>query len=340
MGKVQFVSKPTENRNVKPIAESVSITPKVIELGKFMISGEEANKGIDACFQLVNTADKSVLVTSVQTSCGCTQLEWNGGVLKPGEKKEVRFGVIPSGWGRGEQKKVARVSFVDGSSIDVTIHGVGQTPVERQRIELSQYSATVELDDELVSDTIEVRLAGVTSYVYPLDSIKITVDSPLVTPKLTKTESMEDRETAELYVVIAVADLKKKLDAEDNKTTALLHCSGDETMEPVEMKIEFVQRELARLDKYLLSLPAGSSEKLEVCVEPEFENDSIHIASVTAEADFIIAETVQTDGGYVVSVRLDASKEAPPGYYTVEINLKNSRSREAVVPLTVHVTAP
>jgi hypothetical protein len=100
-GVVLFVKK-GKDKTVS-ISKTVKLNPDTIELGEFMIGGPESSSLINASFNLINTSDLPIMVSSVQTSCGCTKLEWDGGILKACEKKEIKFSVIPGVWGRGEQ---------------------------------------------------------------------------------------------------------------------------------------------------------------------------------------------------------------------------------------------
>jgi hypothetical protein len=277
------------------------------------------------------------MVSSVQTSCGCTKLEWEGGILKAGEKKEVKFSVIPGAWGRGEQKKIARVSFIDGSTIDVTIHGTGQTPVERQRIELSQYSAIIEINDETNTDFFDVRVARLSSYVRPIQEIKITSDVSWLMPELIDQEKMENLETAELHVRLSVQEIRSLLDSGDNKLQGTLHISGDKEIEPVEMKVEVFQRDFYRLSQYLVTVLKSVSESTVIQVYPEKENDSIEILDLKTEADFIVAKFDEVDGIPTISIKLDSEKEIKSGYYTVTAKVKNSKGNQNLVRITINV---
>jgi hypothetical protein len=265
-------------------------------------------------------------------------MDWDGGILKAGEKKEVKFSVIPGAWGRGEQKKIARVSFVDGSTIDVTIHGTGQTPVERQRIELSQYSAIIEINDETNTEIFDVRLARLSSYVRPIQEIKMTSDVSWLTPELTDQEKKEDHETAELHARLSVQEIRSLLASGDNKLQGTLHISGNKEMEPVEMKIEIFQRDFYRLSQYLIPLSKNNSETIIIRIYPEKENDAIKILELKTETDFIVGKSDEVDGISAISIKLDSAKEIKTGYYTVTAKIKNAKGNQNLVRITINIT--
>ncbi|MDR1492228.1 MAG: DUF1573 domain-containing protein [Planctomycetaceae bacterium] len=337
-GVVLFIKK-EKNKNVSSLA-SVKINSQTIELGEFMIGGPDSSTLIEASFRLINTSDSPIIISSIQTSCGCTQLKWEGGILKAGENKEVQFSVIPGAWGRGEQKKIARVSFADGSSTDVAIHGTGQTPVESQRIELSQYSAVVEITEETDKESFDVRLAKLSSYVRPIQEIKMTSDVSWLAPELTEQAKQDEYETAELHAKISVKELRPLLESNDGKIQGTLHISGVKDMEPVEMKVEVFQRDFYRFSQYLVSLAKDSSETITIQVEPENENDKIKILEIKPEADFIIAENQEENGVNTISIRLDKEKEIKTGYYTITAKLENSKGTQNAAQITVNATSP
>lgn len=235
---VLFVGKP--KKQVEPVSQIVKLIPEQIELGEFMIGGPDASQSLSASFDIINTSDAPILVSSVQASCGCTQPEWEGGILEAGTRRTVVFAIIPGGWGRGEQKKMARVTFADNSTLDVTIHGTGQTPVERQRIELSQYSAIIEITEETPRPQTDVRLARLTSYIRPLNEITIKSDVPWLTAELRDTEKSQpgESEAAELYATITTSDLLPLLENDDQRQRCRLDISGAEGIEPVTMSLE------------------------------------------------------------------------------------------------------
>lgn len=51
-----------------------------------MTEGPESTKKIKASFQIINKSKVPILVSSAQASCGCTELDWEGGILKADEK--------------------------------------------------------------------------------------------------------------------------------------------------------------------------------------------------------------------------------------------------------------
>jgi hypothetical protein len=335
-GVVLFVKK-NKDRAVS-ISKAVKLNPDTIELGEFMIGGPESSSFINASFDLINTSDLPIMVSSIQTTCGCTKMDWDGGILKAGEKKEVKFSVIPGAWGRGEKKKIARVSFVDGSTIDVTIHGTGQTPAERQRIELSQYSAIIEINDETNTEFFDVRLARLSSYVRPIQEIKMTSDVSWLKPELIDQEKKENHETAELHARLSVQEIRSLLDSSDNKLQRTLHISGNKEMEPVEMKVEVFQRDFYRLSQYLVTVSKNISEYTMIQVYPEKENDNIKILDLKTETDFIIAKSEEVDGIQSISIKLDSEKTIKTGYYTVTAKIKNSKGSQNLARITINVS--
>lgn len=334
---VLFVRKSTKKTDTT--SKSIKLFPEQIELGEFMIGGPDAAKDFSVSFELLNTSDRPVLVSSVQASCGCTKPEWDGGILKAGAKQKVGFTVVPGAWGRGEQKKVARVTFADGSNLDVTIHGTGQTPVERQRIELSQYSAVIEITDETPQPEFEVRLARLSSYVRPINEITIKSSVPWLTTELRNSEKSEhgESEKAELYAKISTKDILPLLANDDQRQHCTLEISGTEGMEPVKMSLELFERDFFRLSQYFVTIPKTQSEPVVIQVTPEDTNRPINkIFDISSDADFL---SISTDGKEEIKIGFKEGVEITPGYYCVTAKIENTRSRSSLARMTIHVSS-
>jgi hypothetical protein len=65
-----FVRRPIKKSDLT--SKTIKLFPEQIELGEFMIGGSEAAKDFSVSFELFNTSDHPILVSSVQASCGCT----------------------------------------------------------------------------------------------------------------------------------------------------------------------------------------------------------------------------------------------------------------------------
>jgi hypothetical protein len=331
---VLFVRKPTRAADV--ISKTIKILPEQIELGEFMIGGPEAANDFSVSFELFNTSDRPILVSSVQASCGCTMPKWEGGFLKAGAKQTVDFTVIPGAWGRGEQKKLARVTFADGSSLDVTLHGTGQTPVERQRIELSQYSAILEITEDTPRPEFDVRLARLTSYVRPINEITVQSNVLWLMAELREPEKSENGESekAELYAVILTNDLLLLLDNGDQRQRCFLDISGAEGMEPVTMSLELFERDFYHLSQYFVTVSSSLLEPIGIQVTSEDENNAINILDVSVDAPFL---SVETDGKTEIKIGFKQDVEFVPGYYFATAKIENVRKRSSLAKMTVYV---
>jgi len=335
-GIVLFVRKPT--KKVDAVSNVVKLLPEQIELGEFMIGGLEAATDFSVSFEILNASDCPILVNSVQASCGCTVPGWDGGIIKAGAKQAVNFTVIPGAWGRGEQQKMARVTFSDGSSLDVTIHGTGQTPVERQRIELSQYSAIIEVTDDTPLPEFDVRLARLTSYIRPISEITIKSDVPWLTAELREPEKSEhgQSEIAELYAKVSTNELLSLLASNDQRLRCAINVSGTEGMEPVTMSLEFFERDFFRLNKYYVTMPQTQSESIEIQVAPENAVNPIRILEVSSEASFL---SVTTDGETKIEIGVKEGEEIISGYHFVTAKIENFKKRITLAKMTVHIPA-
>ena len=73
--------------------EAINPQPTKIEFGKTEIDMGKLQQGKpkEVSFQLKNTGDFPLLIQHVETSCGCTQVQWPKNPIKPGNKAEVKL---------------------------------------------------------------------------------------------------------------------------------------------------------------------------------------------------------------------------------------------------------
>lgn len=97
------------NRAPAPVENFVFALPASVE---FRRVAEGARK--EAVVRLINKGPKSVDVSSVVVSCGCTSATIASGELKPGQAVALRVGYNSKGFS-GSEEKMVNIGFRDGS---------------------------------------------------------------------------------------------------------------------------------------------------------------------------------------------------------------------------------
>jgi hypothetical protein len=64
-----------------------AITDSLFNFGKI-----EAGKPVSTVFKFTNTSSKPIIISNVQTSCGCTTPEFNKAPVMPGKTTDIKVG--------------------------------------------------------------------------------------------------------------------------------------------------------------------------------------------------------------------------------------------------------
>jgi hypothetical protein len=129
------------------------------------------------------------------------------------------------------------------------------------------------------------------------------------------------------------------LESGNDRLQGVIHISGSEEMEPVEMNVEIFQRDFYRLDQYIVSMSKEASETTTIQISPAIENDKIKISELKSDVDFIKVDTDENNGANdIVLIKLDKEKEIKTGYYTISAKLENSKGRKNLALITINIT--
>ena len=65
---------------------------------------------VEKIFTFTNTGNQPLIITNIQTSCGCTQPEWPRNPIMPGAKGEIKVGFNSAGKSNRQDKKLPIIS--------------------------------------------------------------------------------------------------------------------------------------------------------------------------------------------------------------------------------------
>lgn len=196
-GVVLFV---TSNGEVKlPMAARVDASPSAINLGTFLVSGEDAGTYLNASFSITNNGSVPVMVNSIKKDCGCAHIDWNGGMVHSGETRRIDAKVYQQLWGIGSHTKQLLCEFADGSHRRITIEGVGVIGEGARTLRVRPSTARIDVTgyfDEKVVRSAEVEITssgGLSS-----DGIECHTSSPWLMTEVT----VKDDERARLAISV------------------------------------------------------------------------------------------------------------------------------------------
>ena len=312
------------------MSDLVRVSPSQLDLGEFMVSGPRAPTQLDATLSLFNASQFPIMVSRIQTSCGCTRPDWEGGLLRPAERRQLRVAVSTGGWGRGAAEKALLLTFGDRSKLVVSVHGVGVAPAEKERLEVSQDSFDIDLSGRPIKDPIEVRVTRIDTIGIPLGSVLVAGGPPWLTARVVPT----DKETGELWVKVDVGRVIPELQRSSNRVsgTVALSTRSNETLARVQVNV--FRRDAFRLSQSVVRIRRGETST--VSVLPTREGGRLKVRNVQSEYSGLSVQTKEEGKGIILAVAIgtDAIK---PGYYLVKCTIDSSTGNGGIATLVVQV---
>jgi hypothetical protein len=84
---------------------------------------------VEKVFTFTNTGNQPLIITNVQTSCGCTTPEWPRNPIMPGGKGEIKVGFNSAGKMNRQDKKLPIISnAVNDPAISFTTNVLAKEP--------------------------------------------------------------------------------------------------------------------------------------------------------------------------------------------------------------------
>lgn len=84
---------------------------------------------VEKVFTFTNTGNQPLIITNIQTSCGCTTPEWPRNPIMPGGKGEIKVGFNSHGKSNRQDKKLPIISnAVNDASISFTTNVLVKEP--------------------------------------------------------------------------------------------------------------------------------------------------------------------------------------------------------------------
>ncbi len=84
---------------------------------------------VERIFAFTNTGNQPLIITNIQTSCGCTTPEWPRNPIMPGGKGEIKVGFNSAGKSNKQDKKLPIISnAVNDASISFTTTVLAKEP--------------------------------------------------------------------------------------------------------------------------------------------------------------------------------------------------------------------
>jgi hypothetical protein len=318
----------------RPGRESVTVTPLKIDLGEFPTFGADAEKQRWAKVRIENVTSQAVLVPRVTASCGCTDLDWKGGVLQPGEVREVSVAIRPMAWGPGRKIRLVTFDFADGQRTAVEIQGEGLKPEDVQKLDVSPNEVHVEViptlgEQSTIHRTAALRLSG-----RRFDEVVVESNTSWLEARLIPS----DDRSGEIDIVIKTTDdLAKQIAKSSETVEGLIGLKTDKHGPPVALKVFLHRKDFFTLSDRLIRLSSNRDSTGRITITP-LGNPSrtLRVVELSCEAKALLLETVrQPDDSLHVEVKM----AGPPstGFHVVRAELESSLHEVSTATFVVQV---
>lgn len=228
---VLFVS-PRDPR-APALASQLQVIPATIDLGEFVLNTLDDQSDLNVELSLRNAATAPLLVNAVRTSCGCTTVGWQGGVLAPGQEQRVTLRVHRIGWGEGLRQRLVTVELADGSRRQITLTGHGRREQAHLGMSVSSSRIVHEIDYPLSVPYRRVVEAPCGSRLEPIDSLNVVVGDRWLRAALHPEDSQRLEATIELD-----EPLLRSLMRGARRITGQIHAAhGDRRLQVVQIDV-------------------------------------------------------------------------------------------------------
>lgn len=118
-------------QEAKPTTPVAKVDGPVLTLDKASHDFGTITQGdvVEKVFTFTNTGNQPLIITNVQTSCGCTTPEWPRNPIMPGGKGEIKVGFNSAGKMNAQNKKLPIISnAVNDPAISFTTTVMAKEP--------------------------------------------------------------------------------------------------------------------------------------------------------------------------------------------------------------------
>jgi hypothetical protein len=246
-GVVLFVSRPTAAQRSQ--ADLVKCEPNHSDLGRFRMGDPVRSKPVKKLLALTNISDRPVVVSQVVTHCGCLRSDWNGGVLKAGEKVDVPATIILGGWSPGKLTRKLVFKFADDTTCSAafTVDTLTAEQIQQLEVLVDKPLRVVLNGDEQMTRQVPLRLVGV-----KLEDIKISSDRPWLECELRKGEQKSEPYILLRIGPVRIPDMNDRIEG----TVSILARSWQD---PVSVPVEVIRRDVYRIEPSVVRLGRVSS---------------------------------------------------------------------------------
>lgn len=320
-----FVSRPPKQQGA--LRAQVAIEPAQMKLGRFDLDAPDGQNPVASEFSVRNRGGTPVNVT-LEPSCSCMKLGWSGGILAPGEVRQVKLTVLPGQWGLGPTVHPIYLTFADRSELALTVEaeGVATAPYS---FGVSQRSFTIDCsqlttEPATVERRFDVLFAGAAPDQFEVECLN---------DWLSATTVLHDERRGE---VVLTARLDPQLFAAGQAQVEGKVLVRGFARKPAEtVTVRLARRDFFALDGSTVAIKRGSVDAAAVEIRPVAGLcERIEWRQAVPDREGLLLATTTREEGIAL---LEIAGESAPGHYTVRCELESDRGARGALYLIVSV---
>lgn len=307
-GLVLFVKRSERPRVPK---ELVRAEPARIDLGTIVMGTNEASTPLKKSFRIKNHGTSPVMVCRVVKSCGCLDMNYEGGLLAPGESREVSFMVLPASMGgTGQQSKVIAFRFSDATELAVPVTATTIDKAEAQKIVVAPASLQIDLSDAKAGVRLEETVR--VTHGPGRGRVRAVAKAPWLAVEAIPVNDTETN--LRLSVTPDVALLGGLSESKSAVGTVAVAIEADAP--PVEVAVRLYVKDFADVRPQLVHASRGGPEPALVTVRPLAHlTKKLVVARVWSDAeDLTLEQQDESDGSVSVRVKTGSRPGARPAW--------------------------
>jgi hypothetical protein len=259
------------------------------------------------------------------------EINWEGGLLLPGQKQRVTFRTMPHSWGVGIQKKMIVLKYPDHSHTMLVVSGEGLAAEETPELRLATDEVAINLNGELASDVRLERYVTVKHKPDMVDHLNVRANVGWLSTSIRST----DDTTAQIRVQITGCESLVKELLDDNMAEARIEVSSRKSKFTASARVILRREPLVYAFPDLIRVARSENASKEVTLRPSSDRYGAIVGVSILDEWKPLGVTVEPSNGEGYKVRINLREKPLYQYCVIKCLVALERQDPSVVPIVV-----
>lgn len=294
----------------------VEFVPGKLEFGEMLVSSN--SEPIKKHMTIRNVGRSPLLLVSVESSCGCTAVHTDGGLLHEREEKTIDVTVRPSAWGLGRIERQVKLKFANGLKTQFAITGTGTSAETLQRLTVSSLHCPIEVTrGEIASGRSRTIELLVTHELHADEVLNLKPTAQWLKCEQTRVNDKRTKLTLQAEFDKVSRDL---LRSQPDGVRCELLLSTEDDLEPVRVIVELKRKSFVTVKPRVTRLHRTMHHSDEIVVSLNDDGPPLQLKSASARSEDL---QVKLDSQTKAELRflVQASESASQAVHVVTLKL-------------------